>query len=67
MCTFTVDSNTSPDNLDAMVWAATELNIGASALSYLTAISWACDSCDLPNNLRATVCKGCGAPRVRAA
>lgn len=67
MCTFTVDSPSSPDNLDACVWAATELNIGTSALAYLSAISKMCDRCELPNNRRATHCKSCGAALPEAA
>lgn len=67
MCMFTSDSPTSPDNLDACVWAATELNMGTSALAYLSAISWMCSGCEMPNNLRATVCKSCGAQRSEAA
>jgi predicted phage terminase large subunit-like protein len=61
MCGFTSDSVESPDNLDAMVWAAHELNTGTSALAYLNAISRICAECDMANRLKATVCKGCGA------
>lgn len=60
MCGFTPDSTESPDDLDAMIWAAFELNMGTSALSYLSAISKMCDSCEMPNRLRATHCKACG-------
>jgi phage terminase large subunit-like protein len=67
MCTFTTDSQTSPDNLDAAVWACTELNMGTSALAYLSAISKMCDKCELPNNRRASHCKNCGAQLPEAA
>lgn len=61
MCLFTPDSKESPDNLDAMVWAATELNVGASAMFYLSAISKVCPQCDMPNPKTAMSCRACGA------
>lgn len=69
MCSFTTDTKESPDNLDSCVWAATELNIGASALPYLIAISSMCTNpaCGLPNGRRATVCTVCGSPLESAA
>lgn len=69
MCTFTTDSPESPDNLDAMVWAATELNMGTSALAYLSAISKQCPNadCELPNLRRSTHCKKCGTKLSEAA
>jgi predicted phage terminase large subunit-like protein len=62
MCSYTSDTKESPDNFDAMVWAATELNVGTSAMIYLSAISKMCDSCEMANSRKATVCRGCGAP-----
>jgi predicted phage terminase large subunit-like protein len=67
MCSYTSDSKESPDNLDAMIWAATELNVGASALMYLSSISKMCDKCDLPNRKAATVCRKCGSALTDAA
>lgn len=67
MASFTSDSKESPDNLDAAIWAATELQMGASAMAYLTAISTMCNNCDIPNYKRAVVCCGCGATLVHAA
>lgn len=61
MCVFTPDVKESPDNLDAMVWAATELNVGASAMAYLAAISKICSSCDMPNSRLSMICRSCGA------
>lgn len=53
--------NKDPDDrLDAMIYAATELQVGASAMLYLSAISKMCPSCDMPNMKRAMVCAGCG-------
>jgi phage terminase large subunit-like protein len=48
------------DRVDALVYAATELQIGASAMLYLAAISKMCPKCDKPNVKRAMACKGCG-------
>lgn len=67
MCSFTPDTTESPDNLDAMVWACHELNVGASSLVYLSAISKMCISCEMPNRKRDSVCRGCGADLPEAA
>lgn len=60
MCCYTADSQESPDNLDACIWAATELQIGASAMIYLSAISRICDICDMPSAKLAPACRSCG-------
>lgn len=53
--------NRDPDDrLDAMIYAAHELQVGASAMLYLTAISKMCPKCDMPNAKRFTACKKCG-------
>jgi hypothetical protein len=67
MCAFTSDTKESPDRMDAMIWAATELQMGASAMAYLSAISSMCPSCDIPNLKRATNCIACGAQLTQAA
>lgn len=67
MCSYTADTKESPDDLDALVWCATELQMGASAMAYLTAISTMCGSCDIPNYKKAIVCCGCGEPLKHAA
>jgi phage terminase large subunit-like protein len=59
MCLYTADTKESPDNLDAMVWAATELNVGGTAWNHLAAISRICDSCGWPNSRYATTCANC--------
>ncbi|HEX4395177.1 MAG TPA: terminase family protein [Mycobacterium sp.] len=61
MCAFTPDSTESPDNLDALVWSATELTVGTSALIYLNAISTECPKCEAVNPKKATHCRACGA------
>lgn len=59
LCTWTPDSGWSPDRLDALVWAITEIS-GGSGLDYLTAISVQCPSCGIPNIQRAIACFMCG-------
>lgn len=66
MCSYTTDTKKSPDNLDAMVWAATELNVGASAMVFLSAITKLCLECDRPNTRSSVICRGCGAALPRA-
>lgn len=62
MASFTSDSKQSPDDLDAMVWAASELNVGSASLMYLSALANMCENpqCSTPNSKSATVCRGCG-------
>lgn len=66
MCAHTPDSVSDPrnddhdDRLDAMVWAATELNVGSSAMMYLASISKMCSECDCPNRKVSTHCRSCG-------
>lgn len=67
MCSFTSDTKESPDNLDALVWACHELNVGTSALVFLNAISSMCTACDMPNSKKSAVCRGCGAVLESAA
>jgi phage terminase large subunit-like protein len=67
MCSFTPDTKESPDNMDAMVWAAHELNVGTSALVYLSAISTMCEKCEMPNSKKSTACRGCGTALSSAA
>lgn len=67
MCSYTTDTKDSPDNLDAMVWAATELNVGSSAMIYLSQISRMCSKCDMPNKKASMLCRGCGTPLTNTA
>lgn len=67
MCAFTPDTTESPDNLDALVWAATELSVGNSALIFLNSISQECPNCMGINGRSATVCKHCGSPLANVA
>ena len=62
MCGFTIDGSTgeNDDRVDAAVWTALELAVGASAMTYLSAISRVCDRCDMPNRRTDIACRGCG-------
>jgi predicted phage terminase large subunit-like protein len=59
MCEWTPQSNESPDRLDALVWALTELNSGGSSMIALAAMSIICMSCGMPSPKTATICNTC--------
>lgn len=58
---YTVASKDSPNHLDAMVWAITELMDGASGILSLAALADFCPSCKMPNSKGASICRSCGA------
>lgn len=62
MCNWTPDSGESPDHMDAMVWAFTELMAGLSSILGLAALSKYCSHCSMPNPKTATVCFTCRQP-----
>jgi len=59
MCEWTPISSDSPDRLDALVWALTELNSGGSSMIALAGMSILCPSCGMPSPKSATICD-CG-------
>jgi predicted phage terminase large subunit-like protein len=59
MCNYTPDSDFSPDRLDAMVWAMTELMEGASAMLGLASLAQFCPSCRMPAPKTAKICPTC--------
>jgi phage terminase large subunit-like protein len=61
MCNYTVASPDSPNHLDAMVWAVTEMMDGASGMLGLAALADFCFSCQMPNTKGAKTCRHCGA------
>ena len=56
------DSGSSPDRLDALVHALTELGFmgGGSADRFLASISTSCDKCGMPIDPQAQNCRYCG-------
>lgn len=50
----------SPDRMDAMVWALTELSEGSGALSYLSALAIFCPECKTPLPKSTRLCPKCG-------
>ena len=53
-------SKDSPDRMDAMVWALTELLEGTGTLSSLASLGRLCPTCSFPNIKSAGVCTNCG-------
>ena len=60
MCEWTPQSNESPDRLDALVWAITELNTGGSTMLALANMALLCGNCGMPSPKTASVCVKCG-------
>jgi predicted phage terminase large subunit-like protein len=61
LTTWTPDDPKSPDRLDALVWAFTELIQHSGALTYLQAIAKMCP-CGYPNKKTAVFCESCRQP-----
>jgi len=62
MCNYTPESDFSPDRLDALVWAMTELMEGASSMIGLASLAKFCQVCRMPSIKTATVCSHCHSP-----
>jgi predicted phage terminase large subunit-like protein len=60
MTSWTVDDPGSPDRMDALVWAVTNLLRSSNAEAYLAAISQICPACGTPNTRQALGCVRCG-------
>jgi len=60
MCEWTPQSNESPDRLDALVWALTELNTGGSSMLALANMALLCSNCGMPSPKTASICSKCG-------
>lgn len=52
----------SPDRMDAMVWAVTELSEGSNALNYLSALAVFCPNCRMPAPKSTKFCPKCNTP-----
>jgi len=59
MVTWTPESRQSPDRLDALVWALTELKDGSSAQAVLASMATICPACKMPNKKTEAVCVYC--------
>ena len=59
MVTWTPESRQSPDRLDALVWALTELKDGSSSQAVLASMATICPACKMPNKKSETVCVYC--------
>lgn len=60
MCEWTPMSNESPDRLDALVWALTELSQSGSSMIGLANMASLCGKCGMPNTKGLPVCIYCG-------
>ena len=61
MVTWTPDSGNSPDRMDALVWALTELSESASSMLSLAALANFCPKCRMPLIKSLVNCPNCGA------
>jgi predicted phage terminase large subunit-like protein len=59
LLSWTPDSSESPDRLDSMVWAVTELMTPSAAMQYLSNKMDFCPSCRMPVPKGATACPKC--------
>ena len=55
-------SHESPDRMDALVWALTELSEGSAVVSFFAAMSNICAICQTPASKSATFCHKCNNP-----
>jgi phage terminase large subunit-like protein len=60
MCEWTPTSAESPDRLDALVWAITELNSGGASMLALANMALLCTVCGMPSPKTASICSKCG-------
>ena len=61
MCEWTPDMPKSPDRMDALVWALTELSEDGNAMVGLAALANFCSSCSMPAPKSAIFCPICNA------
>ena len=59
LVTWSPESASSPDRLDALVWAMTDLNVHSGAEAYLRSIALMCPACDFPNRRGQGACQRC--------
>ena len=61
MVMWTPESDDSPDRLDALVWALTELKDGSVSHAGLAGMAIICSGCQMPNTRNSKNCKYCNA------
>lgn len=65
MCEWTPDTNDySPDRLDALVWALTELSENSFSMIALAGMSIMCNACSMPSPRGSIACAYCKEPLV---
>jgi phage terminase large subunit-like protein len=62
MCEWTPDDPKSPDRLDALVWAMTDLIQHSGVQSFLDQLATMCPACNYPNKKEAIMCISCMRP-----
>ena len=62
MCEWVPDAPSSPDRMDALVWALTELSQNSATMTALSAMAKFCPQCKFPSPKSSTVCTKCGTP-----
>jgi phage terminase large subunit-like protein len=62
MCEWTPDDPKSPDRLDALVWAMTDLIQHSGVQSYLDQLALICPACAYPNKKTDIMCVSCMRP-----
>ena len=62
MCDWTPDDPKSPDRLDALVWALTDLIQNPGVQAYLDQLATICPACQYPNRKEAVMCVSCMRP-----
>ena len=62
MVTWTPDATKSPDRMDALVWALTELSQGSTSMLGLASLAVFCPNCKMPAPRRTSICPACGTP-----
>lgn len=52
----------SPDRMDALVWALTELSEGSNTINFLSSLAVFCPNCKMPAPKQTRVCPRCNTP-----
>ena len=53
-------SDKSPDRMDALVWALTDLSENSNAMNFLASLATFCPNCKTPTSKKSFVCPQCG-------